>query len=92
MSKARPRRALGAAAAALVAGIAGCGGMHDPGGGVVAAGTTMLRARASGQPVEIHGACYSACALKLASGDGLCVAPSARIGVHEVRRAVSPAS
>ena len=44
------------------------------------------------QPVEVRGACYSACALKLGSGNGVCVAPSARIGVHEVRRAVSPAS
>jgi hypothetical protein len=92
MSAQRRRGALGAAAATLVlAGIAGCGGMRDTGGSVVAASTAMLQARASGQPVEIRGTCYSACALKLASGNGLCIAPSARIGVHEVRRAISPA-
>ena len=87
------RSARGVAAAALVVtALAGCGGSRDHGGSVVAAGTTTLQARAAGQPVEIRGTCYSACALKLASGSGLCIAPSARIGVHEVRRAVSPAS
>ncbi len=35
--------------------------------------------------VAIHGICYSACALKLASGENLCVDPLANIGVHEVR-------
>ena len=93
MFRAHRCRAIGAAAAALVVvGMAGCGGLHDPGGNMVAAGTTMLQARADGHPVEIRGACYSACALKLAAGDGLCIAPSARIGVHEVRRAMSLAS
>lgn len=85
-----PRRALGAAL--ILGSLAGCGGNYDPGGGVVAASTTMLRARGSGERVEIRGACYSACALKLGAGTGVCVAPSARIGVHEVRRAASPAS
>src|SRR5579863_5452527 len=61
---------------------------YDPGGSVR---ERMVEARAAqkiGARVEIRGACYSACALKLASGRGLCVSRSAVIGVHEVREAV----
>ena len=46
-----------------------------------------IEAQVDGAPVEIRGACYSACALKLASGRGVCVARDAVIGVHEVREA-----
>jgi hypothetical protein len=67
--------------------IAGCaGGEYDPGGDMILASTRATNARADNKHVEIRGICYSACALKLASGNGVCVAPSAWIGVHEVRR------
>jgi len=78
-----------AAAAVSLLALAGCES-YDPGGDVMAASRSMFEAQAQGKPVEIRGMCYSACALKLGSGAGLCVAPSARIGVHEVRRVASP--
>jgi len=62
---------------------------YDPGGNMVTASQNMLEARTEHKTVEIRGACYSACALKLGSGSGVCVAPTARIGVHEVRVADS---
>lgn len=43
-------------------------------------------ARERGLPVIIRGRCFSACAIKLASGRNLCVHPKALIGVHEVRK------
>ena len=42
-------------------------------------------AREHGLVVEIRGSCDSACLLKLASGENLCVHPLAMFGVHEVR-------
>lgn len=78
--------ALAVSAAMLVLlSLPGCA-PYDPGGDMLAASQKMFAARAQNKPVEIRGACYSACALKLGSGSGVCVAPSAQIGVHEVRQ------
>lgn len=86
----RMRRAPGARALPAVAfvflAIFVCGCQpYDPGGDVRERIVEALAAQQDGAPVEIRGACYSACALKLASGRGVCVARNAVIGVHEVR-------
>jgi hypothetical protein len=60
---------------------------YDPGGDVRIRVAAALDARRRGASVEIRGICYSACALKLASGRRVCVAPDATIGIHEVRAA-----
>ena len=78
------RAGLAAALACLLGVIGGCQ-PYDPGGDVRGRIADLLAAQQEGAPVEIRGACYSACALKLASGPGVCVARSAVVGVHEVR-------
>ena len=83
-------RRAAALGAIVLRSLAACGGGWDPGGDVVAAGKAVLEARRQGSPVAIRGVCFSACALKLGAGAGLCVSPNAAIGVHEVRRAPRP--
>jgi hypothetical protein len=60
---------------------------YDPGGDLRGRVAQALDAQRRGAAIEIRGVCYSACALKLASGNSLCIAPDAVIGVHEVRAA-----
>lgn len=56
------------------------------GGGVVDPYYALANyARETKTRIEIRGTCASACALKLSSGENLCVSRLARIGVHEVR-------
>jgi hypothetical protein len=63
---------------------------YDPGGDPALVMSQVMAARQRGETVEIRGICYSACALKLAAGSKLCVSPTSRIGVHEVRQASFP--
>ena len=90
MPSSRPNRALRAlariAAPLLCAWLplAGCQPI-DRGGDLNRRLELALSARQRAAPVEIRGECYSACALKLASGKGVCVSPNAVVGVHEVR-------
>lgn len=56
------------------------------GGGVVDPYYELANyARETKTRIEIRGTCASACALKLSSGENLCVSRLSRIGVHEVR-------
>ena len=70
----------------LLALLCGCP-PYDPGGELHPRIAAALSAQRSDARVEIRGVCNSACALKLASGRGVCIAPDAVIGVHEVRLA-----
>jgi hypothetical protein len=78
-----------AAAVVLLLSLPGCE-PYDPGGDPKLAITNALAAQRTGAPTPIRGSCYSSCVAKLASGRGVCVAPSAHLGVHEVRRAKTP--
>jgi len=82
----RLRRCGAATVIVLLATLCACQS-YDPGGSVRERMVAARAAHETGAQVEVRGACYSACALKLASGRGLCVSRNAVIGVHEVREA-----
>ena len=75
---------------AVLLSFSGCAGSisgqsYDPGGDPKQAMFDANDALIHGRQVEIKGACYSSCALKLAAGPRMCISPQSRIGVHEVR-------
>jgi hypothetical protein len=60
---------------------------YDPGGDMRQRIAQAVETQRRGTAIEIRGVCHSACALKLASGNSVCIARDAVIGVHEVRLA-----
>ena len=76
---------------AIVAAVAiplltGCAAQeYDPGGDPRKIWAEVIVARDRGEEVAIRGTCNSSCALKLTAGKSLCIAPTAEIGIHEVR-------